>query len=95
MAAQPAASADLASWVAGPTHEQSAMRLGSYVNIADQFDRVFDGFFLTVHWGTCSNPADQDLASSFAPAGDGLVAEGVRSTTAVGSQCLYSTARAR
>ena len=32
------------------------MRLGSYLNIAHQRDRVFDGFLPTVHWGICPYP---------------------------------------
>ena len=53
---------------------QSAMRLGSYLNIADQHDTVFDGFFLHVHWGMCPYPPDQSLMESFAPIGHGLTA---------------------
>jgi hypothetical protein len=44
---------------------QSAMRLGSYINIAHQFDRVIDGFLLTVHWGLCPPPPDMGLVESF------------------------------
>ncbi|MET0627613.1 MAG: alpha/beta hydrolase domain-containing protein [Acidimicrobiia bacterium] len=44
---------------------QSAMRLGSYINIAHQKDRVFDGFLLTVHWGLCPPPPDMSLVESF------------------------------
>jgi hypothetical protein len=53
---------------------QSAMRLGSYLNIADQRDAVFDGFFLLVHWGMCPYPPDQGLMQSFTPVGGGLTA---------------------
>jgi len=53
---------------------QSAMRLGSYLNIADQRDAVFDGFFLLVHWGMCPYPPDQSLMESFRPIGGGLTA---------------------
>jgi hypothetical protein len=44
---------------------QSAMRLGSYLNIAHQKDRVIDGFLLTVHWGLCPPPPDMSLVESF------------------------------
>jgi hypothetical protein len=44
---------------------QSAMRLGSYINIAHQKDRVIDGFLLTVHWGLCPPPPDMSLVESF------------------------------
>jgi hypothetical protein len=44
---------------------QSAMRLGSYVNIAHHQDRVIDGFLLTVHWGLCPPPLDMTLVESF------------------------------
>jgi len=44
---------------------QSAMRLGSYLNIAHQEDRVFDGFLLTVHWGLCPPAPDMSLVESF------------------------------
>jgi Alpha/beta hydrolase domain len=44
---------------------QSAMRLGSYLNIAHQMDRVFDGFLLTVHWGLCPPAPDMSLVESF------------------------------
>ena len=53
---------------------QSAMRLGSYLNIADRRDAVFDGFFLLVHWGMCPYPPDQGLMQSFTPIGGGLTA---------------------
>jgi hypothetical protein len=48
------------------------MRLGSYLNIAHERDRVFAGFFLTVHWGTCPYPPDQPLMASMIPIGGGL-----------------------
>ena len=41
------------------------MHLGSYINIAHQKDRVFDGFLLTVHWGLCPPPPDVSLVESF------------------------------
>ena len=44
---------------------QSAMRLGSYLNLAHQEDRVIDGFLLTVHWGLCPPPPDMNLVESF------------------------------
>jgi len=49
---------------------QSAMRLGSYINIAHQRDRVFDGFLLTVHWGICPPPPDMGLVESWQLAED-------------------------
>ena len=51
---------------------QSAMRLGSYLNIAHGRDHVFDGFFPTIHWGTCPYPPDQPLMANLAPIGNGL-----------------------
>jgi hypothetical protein len=51
---------------------QSAMRLGSYLNIAHRRDQVFDGFFPTIHWGTCPYPPDQPLMANLAPIGGGL-----------------------
>jgi hypothetical protein len=53
---------------------QSAMRLGSYLNIAHQRDRVFDGFFPLVHMGLCPYPPDQPLLASFTPLEDGTFA---------------------
>jgi hypothetical protein len=50
---------------------QSAMRLASYLNIAHQRDRVFDGFLLHTHWGTCPYPPDQLLLESLSPVGGG------------------------
>jgi hypothetical protein len=44
---------------------QSAMRLGSYINIVHQKDRVIDGFLLTVHWGLCPPAPDMSLVESF------------------------------
>ena len=37
---------------------QSAMRLGSYINAAHSSSKVFDGFYLIVHWGICP-PIDE------------------------------------
>jgi hypothetical protein len=51
---------------------QSAMRLGSYINIAHQHDRLFDGFYLIVHWGMCPPIEDISLQAQFAPRPDGL-----------------------
>lgn len=51
---------------------QSAMRLGSYLNIVDDTERFFDGFFLTVHWGMCPYPPNQLLVESFTELGEGL-----------------------
>jgi len=51
---------------------QSAMRLGSYINMVDDVERLFDAFFLSLHWGLCPYPPDQQLFESFAPIGNGL-----------------------
>ena len=53
---------------------QSAMRLGSYINIADDAEQFFDGFLLYVHWGMRPYPPDQTLMESFTPVGGGLTA---------------------
>jgi hypothetical protein len=53
---------------------QSAMRLGSYLNLVDDQERVFDGFLLTGHWGMCPYPPDQPLQRSFRPLDGGLYA---------------------
>ncbi len=53
---------------------QSAMRLGSYLNIAHRRDRVYDGFFPSIHWGICPYPPDEALVPSMAPLGDGWFA---------------------
>jgi len=53
---------------------QSAMRLGSYINMVDDAERLFDAFFLTLHWGLCPYPPNQQLFESFAPIGNGLSA---------------------
>jgi hypothetical protein len=57
---------------------QSAMRLGSYLNIAHRHAQLFDGFLLTVHWGMCPPPPDQSLMKSFAPRDAGLTAGSAR-----------------
>jgi hypothetical protein len=57
---------------------QSAMRLGAYINIAHQHDRVFDGFYLIVHWGMCPPVEDISLQAQFAPGPDGLHAAASR-----------------
>jgi len=46
---------------------QSAMRLGSYINIAHPHDRLFDGFYLVVHWGMCPPIEEASLVEQFAP----------------------------
>ena len=51
---------------------QSAARLGSYINLVDDRERFFDGFFLLVHWGLCPYPPDQPMMATFAPLGDGF-----------------------
>ena len=48
---------------------QSAMRLGSYVNAAHRHARVFDGFYLTVHWGICPPINELPLMDLFTPKG--------------------------
>ena len=53
---------------------QSAMRLGSYINMVDEAERLFDAFFLTLHWGVCPYPPNQSLFESLAPLGNGLSA---------------------
>ena len=53
---------------------QSALRLGSYVNLAHAAERVFAGFLPTVHFGICPYPPNQTLQASFAPVGDGWYA---------------------
>jgi hypothetical protein len=53
---------------------QSAMRLASYINIAQPHDQLFDGFLLTVHWGLAPPLAEVSLREQFAPAGDGTYA---------------------
>jgi len=53
---------------------QSAMRLGSYINMVDEAERLFDAFFLTLHWGVCPHPPNQSLFESLAPIGNGLSA---------------------
>jgi hypothetical protein len=57
---------------------QSAVRLGSYLNIAHRFDEVFDGFLLVVHWGMCPPPPDQDIATTFTPREGGLTGGSAR-----------------
>jgi Alpha/beta hydrolase domain len=51
---------------------QSAARLGAYINMADDQERCFDGYFLLVHWGLCVYPPDQPMMVTFGPAGDGF-----------------------
>jgi hypothetical protein len=63
---------------------QSAMRLGSYINMVDDAERLFDAFFLTLHWGVCPHPPNQSLFESFAPLGKGLSA---------GSAAIYDRGR--
>jgi hypothetical protein len=64
---------------------QSAMRLGSYINMADDPERLFDAFFLNLHWGVCPYPPNQTLFESFAPIGNGLSA---------GSSAIHDRGRA-
>ena len=51
---------------------QSAMRLGSYVNAAHRHAGVFDGFYLTVHWGICPPIQELALMDLFTPKGNEL-----------------------
>jgi len=51
---------------------QSATRLGSYINIAHRYDRVFDAFYLLVHWGLCPPIEEIPLQAQFARRPDGL-----------------------
>lgn len=51
---------------------QSAMRLGSYINIAHQHDKFFDAFYLLVHWGLCPPIEEISLQVQFASRPDGL-----------------------
>jgi hypothetical protein len=51
---------------------QSAMRLGSYINIAHQHDRLFDAFNLIVHWGMCPPIEHISLMAQFAELPNGL-----------------------
>ena len=53
---------------------QSAMRLGTYINMVDDDERLFDAYFLNLHWGVCTHPPNQSLSDSFAPIGNGLSA---------------------
>ena len=46
---------------------QSAMRLGSYINAAHSSSKVFDGFYLIVHWGICPPIEEIPLMGLFAP----------------------------
>jgi hypothetical protein len=64
---------------------QSAMRLGSYINIVDDAERLFDAFLLSLHWGVCPYPPNQPLFESFAPLGSGLSA---------GSSAIHDLGRA-
>jgi hypothetical protein len=50
------------------------MRLGSYINMVDDAERLFDAFFLNLHWGVCPYPPNQSLLDSLAPIGNGLSA---------------------
>jgi Alpha/beta hydrolase domain len=51
---------------------QSAMRLGSYLNMVHARVQMFDGFLLLVHWGLCPPPPNQELLESFTPLDTGL-----------------------
>ena len=51
---------------------QSAMRLGSYINAAHRSSRVFDGFYLIVHWGICPPIEEIPLMGLFAPTDNDL-----------------------
>jgi len=45
---------------------QSTMRLGAYLNMVDDAERTFDGYFLLTHWGICSRPPAQHVGESLA-----------------------------
>jgi len=51
---------------------QSAARLGAYINMVDDQERCFDGYYLITHWGLCVYPPDQPLLVTFGPLGDGF-----------------------
>ena len=51
---------------------QSAMRLGSYVNAAHRHEKVFDGFYLFVHWGICPPIEEIALMDLFTPSSNAL-----------------------
>jgi len=40
------------------------MRLGAYLNMVDDVERLFDGYFLLTHWGICSRPPAQHVGES-------------------------------
>src|ERR1700722_17952788 len=42
--------------------------------MGEDAERLFDAFFLTLHWGVCPYPPNQSLFESFAPLGNGLSA---------------------
>jgi hypothetical protein len=71
---------------------QSAMRLGSYINVAHRRDLVFDGFFLHLHWGVCPYLPDQDLGASLSPIGDSFFggSSAIRDDGSVPILVLYS-----
>lgn len=70
---------------------QSAIRLGSYINAAHAHDRLFDGFFLSVHWGMCSPLEDVSLRRQFKPIGGGLYAASCKINDQVGVPILVLT----
>ena len=45
---------------------QSTMRLGAYLNMVDEAEPIFDGYFLLTHWGICSRPPAQHAGESLA-----------------------------
>ena len=45
---------------------QSTMRLGAYLNMCDDVERLFDGYYLLTHWGICSRPPAQHAGESLA-----------------------------
>lgn len=70
---------------------QSAMRLGSYINIAQARDRVFDGFLLTVHWGMCPPLPDVSLQRQFKPVGNGRYLATAKINDTTGTPILVLT----
>ena len=51
---------------------QSAMRLASYINAVHQHARLYDGFYLTTHWGICPPLEELSLMDLFEPTKDAL-----------------------
>lgn len=78
---------------------QSAMRLGSYLNLGHAHDRLFDAFLLTVHFGLCPPLEETEFESNFTADDDGrfpaqarLRDDGKTKTLALSTECeaLYN-----